>query len=137
MLNNIWLPGLLLLVAVGAYIWAAVRLTGQGRLHLKNPHNGKLREAPIGFSWTTFFFGPLPALFRGHWWGAFAIFVLAVVTSGLASLVFAFYYNKWYVSFLIKEGFKVTGADRDVDEISKSLSRELPVIEAETTSESI
>ncbi|MEC8631132.1 MAG: hypothetical protein VXY73_13655 [Pseudomonadota bacterium] len=129
MLNNIGLPGLILLLVIGAIILAAATQTGKGKVSFKNPHNGRLREAPIGFSWTTLLFGPFPALLRGHWVGALVIFLVIVVTSGLAGLIFPFFYNKWYVSHLISEGYKVTSVDKDIDEISKYLRRELPLID--------
>jgi hypothetical protein len=132
MLNNIGLPGLLLIILLCVFLWFSISQTNKGKLNFKNLHNGKLREAPIGFSWTTFFFGPFPALFRGHYLGAFIIFLILAVTFGLAGFVFPFIYNKWYVSDLIKDGYKVLGADGDIDVISKYLSRELPLIEATT-----
>lgn len=132
MLNNIGLPGLLLLALIGVFVWAAFTQTGKGKLNFKNPHNGRLREAPVGFSWTTLFFGPFPALFRGHYAGALIIFLVTAVTSGIAGLIFPFFYNKWYVNYLIKDGYKVSGADGDIDSISKYLRKELPLIEAPT-----
>ncbi len=35
------------------------------KLILLNPHSGIIKQAPVGFTWTTAFFGPLPALYRG------------------------------------------------------------------------
>ena len=130
MLKNIGFLGLLLLALIG--VWAAFTQTGKGKLDFKNSHNGRLREAPVGFSWTTLFFGPFPALFRGHYAGALIILLVNTVTSGIAGLIFPFFYNKWYVNYLIKDGYKVCGADRDIDRISKYLGKELPLIEAAT-----
>ena len=129
MLNNIGLPGLIIIIVFAVGIWAALSKTGKGKIFFKNPHNGRLREAPIGFSWTTLFFGPFPALFRGHWVGVLVILLVTLVTYGLAGLIFPFFYNKWYVGYLIEDGYRVASADRDVDEISKYLGRELPLIE--------
>ena len=135
MLNNIGLPGLLMLILpLGTFLWFSISQTNKGKLSFKNLHDGKLREAPIGFSWTTFFFGPFPALFRGHYLAALIIFLIVALTSGLASFVFPFFYNKWYVSYLINDGYKVSGAAGDIDVISKYLRRELPVIETTTAS---
>ena len=86
---------------------------------LKNTQSGVLKHAPLGFSWTTLFFGGFTALFRGDlkwavimWIVGGVAFSLAVVTSGflfflplVSSLVFAATYNKMYVQDLIAQGF--------------------------------
>jgi hypothetical protein len=59
-------------------------------IYFENPRTGQMKEAPVGFSWTTLLFGPLPMLFRGNWkWFAITL-ILALITAGLSSLVFMF-----------------------------------------------
>lgn len=128
MLNNIGLPGLLLIIMVGGYFYAAFKSSWKGKLSFKNPHNGKLREAPIGFSWTTLFFGVFPALLRGHWRGFFVMLLIAVITAGLALWVFPFMYNKYYVKHLIKEGYFVVSGNANMSEIETRLGFELPML---------
>ena len=69
--------------------------------------SGIVKEAPVGFSWTTFFFGFFPALIRGDWLWAVIIFAATFVSFGLALFVFAFIYNRLYIQGLLKQGFKV------------------------------
>ena len=69
--------------------------------------SGVVKEAPVGFSWTTFFFGFFPALIRGDWLWALIICAATFVTFGLSGIVFAFIYNRLYIQGLLKQGFKV------------------------------
>ncbi|AKG36750.1 hypothetical protein [Paenibacillus durus] len=98
---------------------------------LKNP-GGLTKEVKVGFSWTTFFFGFLPALFRGDlkWaiilliiesvMGSFTLGVGAVVTG----IVFSFVYNKIYIKELIEKGYRpADDHSRAVLESRKILSR--------------
>lgn len=74
---------------------------------------GLIKEVKVGFSWTTFFFGFLPALFRGDLKWAVIMFVISLIfgsfTFGLGAwvsgLVFSFIYNKIYVKELIEKGY--------------------------------
>jgi hypothetical protein len=83
--------------------------------YLENPRTGQIRTAPIGFSWTMFFFGFFPPLFRGDWkWFAimfFAGFALALISLGLLGwvpgIIGAFIWNKSYLQGLIREGFQL------------------------------
>lgn len=96
-------------------------------INFHHPQSGRIKTAPVGFSWTTLFFGFFPALLRSHWVGALAIFLLCFVTWGLAGVVFSFFYNKWYVRHLISEGFKATSASQDLTYLGQRLKIALPV----------
>jgi hypothetical protein len=76
-------------------------------VNFKNPHNGQMREAPVGFSWTLLIFGCFLAMFRSDWKWAVIMFIIAILTGGLSWLFFPFVYNKIYIKELIKQGYKV------------------------------
>ncbi|WP_198289579.1 hypothetical protein [Paracoccus sp. N5] len=84
-----------------------------------------MREAPVGISWTTLFFGFIPALLRSDWVGAVIQLVIAFITFGLSGLIFMFLYNKMYLKRLLNEGFEVTGGTGDVDYIQQRLGLQL------------
>jgi len=70
--------------------------------------NGSLiKECPIGFSWTQFFFGFFVPICRSDWKMAAIEFVAAIFTWSLSNFVFMFMYNKWYISGLLDEGYTV------------------------------
>lgn len=80
---------------------------------LKNS-GGVVKEVKVGFSWTTFFFGFLPALFRGDLkWAIIMLIIEAVLGSFtlgfgafITGIVFAFIYNKIYIKELIEKGYQ-------------------------------
>ncbi|AEI38363.1 MAG: hypothetical protein ABF461_05230 [Zymomonas mobilis subsp. pomaceae] len=101
------------------------------RLVMANPYNGKTRYAPIGFSWTTFFFGIWPAIFRGSWKFALLMFLTAIATLGLSCLVWPFIYNRLYLNDLIKDGYRFKIAERNssFEAISAYSRKVLPLYE--------
>jgi hypothetical protein len=76
------------------------------KVNLKNERTGQVRQRKLGFSWTTFFFGFFPALFRGDWKWALIIFAVGLVTLGLSTLVFMFIYNKLHIRDLLENGYE-------------------------------
>ena len=67
----------------------------------------EIKKAPVGFSWTTFFFGGWPAIFRQDWlWGVLGI-IGSILTWGISGIVCSFIYNKVYIKNLINNGYKV------------------------------
>jgi len=97
----------------------------------RNPNTGVTKEAPLGFSWTTFFFNFFPALIRGDWKWAVIQFILAVITMGLSVLVFMFIYNKLYIKDLIADGFKAESiASGDMKLANEKIGMEIPMLEA-------
>jgi NADH:ubiquinone oxidoreductase subunit H len=73
---------------------------------LRNETNGHTIYAPEGFSWTTLFFGGFPAIFRGDILVGILILVLNVFTMCIASVIFAFVYNKMYINKYLEKGYK-------------------------------
>jgi len=88
---------------------------------MKHKELGLTKEGFIGFSWTTLFFGVLPALFRSDFvtfaagFGILIIiyFAMAALTFGVAffffwwvpTLAWAFMYNRYYTRKLIEKGY--------------------------------
>lgn len=94
-----------------------------------NPHNGKRKPAPVGFSWTSLFFTMFVPLLRGHWVGAIVWGIAALCTFSLSGWVQAFFYNRMYINYLIGEGYQVHSSPMPVDLVSTKLNMSLPVLE--------
>lgn len=86
-------------------LFMKVRLTNAG---------GVTKEVKVGFSWTTFFFGFIPALFRGDLKWAVIIILLEIALgsftfgfgTGIVTIIFGFIYNKLHIKDLIEKGYK-------------------------------
>ena len=85
------------------------------KISLINNVTREIREVPVGYSWTTLFFGFFPALFRSDYKWAFIQFVAEAITGGLAQIFFSFTYNKYHINELINKGFvPLTERDREI-----------------------
>ncbi|MEK6425025.1 MAG: hypothetical protein V4801_36060 [Burkholderia gladioli] len=90
-------------------------LMAHSAIVFKHPTFGTIKKAPVGFSWTTLFFGFFPALLRGDFKWAAIIFgatcAISLVTMGVGAIVpgivFAVIYNKMYIRDLVAKGFEV------------------------------
>lgn len=105
------------------------------------------KEVKVGFSWTTFFFGFFPSLFRGHWKWAGIIFlvqfssaaflayldisidmlsvtVVLDILAWLVSLVFALIINKFYIEHLIGKGYWPLSEGDRIDLAEKGIKLE-------------
>lgn len=92
------------------------------KVSLRN-NAGVIKQVKVGFSWTTFFFGLLPALFRGDlkW---FIIMLIAEIIlgsftvgigAGIVGIVFAFIYNKIYIRGLLEKNWRpASQTDEDI-----------------------
>ena len=72
---------------------------------IQNPTNGLTRKGYFGFSWTYFFFGWFVPLIRGELGVAALHFFFTLITFGIWQLVFAFLYNKQYMSRMLEKGY--------------------------------
>lgn len=80
---------------------------------------GVVKKVKVGFSWTTFFFGFFPALFRGDLKWAVIMFITAVTvgifTFGIGAwipgIIFSFVYNKIFIKDLLDKGYRPSNQD--------------------------
>ena len=80
---------------------------------LEDPDTGESVEAPLGYSWTTLFFGLFPAVFRGDWKWAGIMLLVGIFTYGLlVILIFPFIYNRLYLKKMLRRGWKVAAVKR-------------------------
>jgi hypothetical protein len=88
------------------------------KMQLQNSF-GASKEVKIGFSWTTFFFGIFPAIFRGDGLGVVHILLVNLASILLAAnlhpiffftyLIIPFTYNHSYTQRLLDQGYRPNG----------------------------
>ncbi|WP_027179769.1 hypothetical protein [Maridesulfovibrio bastinii] len=88
---------------------------------MKHPETGLVKKGFFGFSWTTFFFGGFPALFRGDILTGLIVIVISMCTCGIAGIIWAFFYNKSYTTKLIEKGYQFADSDGVVTMAKSSL----------------
>ncbi|KRM61193.1 hypothetical protein FC26_GL001963 [Paucilactobacillus vaccinostercus DSM 20634] len=83
-----------------------------------NPENGQIRAAKVGVSWTTLWFGPIPALMRGDWYNFALMIVLDMIyfmgvsmlglqiTMPIPAIIFGLIYNLMYFRHLFTLGYQ-------------------------------
>lgn len=79
------------------------------KILMKHPQTGIVKTGFYGYSWTLFFWGFLPPLFRGD----IKAGLLLLCTLSLAAPFYAFVYNKHYTQSLIRQGFVFAGSDAE------------------------
>ena len=92
----------------------------------QHPAHGGMKQAPIGFSWTTLFFSFFPALFRADWKWAIIQFIIAAFTFGLSAFVFCFIYNKLHVKTLLEQGYTSSEDDTRLKPAEAALGLQIP-----------
>jgi hypothetical protein len=73
-------------------------------LILQHPLTEDVKIVKVGFSWTVWFFGFIPVLYRGVYWHALALFLVGPIWY-LSWLVYAFFINKLTAKNYLKKGY--------------------------------
>lgn len=72
------------------------------KVMLRNENTGQIKQAKLGFSWTVFFFGFFPAIFRGDWKWFLIILIASAFTFGFSALFITKYTLMSYYLKIIK-----------------------------------
>lgn len=80
----------------------------------------EIKKAPVGFSWTTLFFGGIPALLRQDWIWGIGLVIASMFTWGIAAIVGAFIYNKVYIKSLVNKGYTIQPSSEVSDDYLKN-----------------
>jgi hypothetical protein len=91
------------------------------KIMLQHPATGVTKTGFYGFSWTTFFFGGIPALFRGDIIIGLVVVVLNFFTAWIAGIIWSFFYNKHYTIKLVEKGYVLVGSESEVSAAKSAL----------------
>ncbi|GAA8466257.1 hypothetical protein VN1183_11900 [Helicobacter pylori] len=81
-----------------------------------------IKKGLVGFSWTTLFFSFFVPIIRGDVKWAVIMFIVALFTSFISNIIFAFTYNKQYTTRLLESDYEPT------DEYSRGMLRSKGII---------
>ena len=98
-------------------------------IQLKHRQSGIVKNGYYGFSWTSFFFGGFPALFRGDVSYGLGMIIAGILVGAFSfgslwfvlSLVWAFVYNKNYTHRLLQAGYEFDDLPERVAEAKRAL----------------
>jgi hypothetical protein len=88
---------------------------------LRHPTSGLLKKGYYGFSWTYFFFGWFVPLVRGELGVAILHLILTFFTLGIWQIVFAFMYNKQYMTRMLEKGYVLDGNENQLADARREL----------------
>ncbi|AKP66815.1 hypothetical protein [Companilactobacillus ginsenosidimutans] len=83
------------------------------KVNLINNATRDTKQVKVGFSWTTFFFGFIPAVFRWDLKWFLIILAIEIIASiptmgfgfSVVGIIFSFFYNRLYINDLLKKGY--------------------------------
>jgi len=84
--------------------------------------SGLTQQIKVGCSWTAFFFGPFPFLFRGMTSQFFVWFLLSFCTLGLSNIYLWFAINKMTAKHYLERGYKPAGEGWNVAAVKWGIS---------------
>lgn len=88
---------------------------------LIHPTSGLIKKGNYGFSWTYLFFGWFVPLIRGELGIAILHLILTFCTFGLWQIIFAFMYNKQYMTRMLEKGYVLDGPQAQLTEARAAL----------------
>lgn len=84
------------------------------------------KEAPVGFSWTSLFFGFWPAFMRKDFKTAFKWIGIGLITLSLGWFVYPFMFNKQHIKRLLADGYKAKSVSfGTIEDVEKELQLKL------------
>ena len=105
-------------------------------IQLKHKDSGVIKTGYYGFSWTTLFFGGLPALFRGDFLTFLGLFVVMIILgiwtygigAAIAEFTWAFFYNGYYTRKLLERGYEFSDIHYINEEAANVLGVAIPTV---------
>lgn len=74
---------------------------------LQHPDTLTQLEVPVGFSWTTLFFGFVLFAYRCDWWLAWISLWITFMVGPLPNIIMCWGYNEWYLNRKLRAGYSV------------------------------